>query len=111
MHCGSNICLLPAHNNEVMRNIVPIKTYEYMACCKPAISTRLLGIMKEFGHNNGVIYVDHSTEVLEKVIELGNDNESMVEYGARARRLVEKYSCSRITGKLENILKAAAEKD
>jgi glycosyltransferase involved in cell wall biosynthesis len=108
---ASDICLLPAHNNEVMRSIVPIKMYEYMACGKPAISTRLPGIMKEFGHNNGVIYVDQPTEVLKKAIELGNDNGSVVEHGARARRLVERYSWSRITGEFANILKVAAEKD
>lgn len=55
-------------NNDVMRNIVPIKMYEYMACGKPVIVTKLPGIMKEFGHNNGVVYVNQPLEVLKKVV-------------------------------------------
>jgi len=105
---ASDICLLPAHNNEVMRSIVPIKMYEYMACGKPVISTRLPGIMKEFGHNNGVIYVNQPTEVLKKVIELCNDDGSIIECGTRARKLVEKYSWNKITDDFEDILKTSA---
>jgi glycosyltransferase involved in cell wall biosynthesis len=96
--------LLLAYDNEVMRNIVPIKMYEYMACGKPVISTRLPGIMKEFGHNNGVIYVEQPTEVLKKVIELRNDDGSIREQGNKARKLVEKYSWDKITSSFENIL-------
>jgi len=105
---ASDICLLPAHNNEVMRNIVPIKMYEYMACGKPVISTKLPGIMKEFGYDNNVIYVDRPAEVLEKVVELINDCESMREYMARARKFVEKHSWNKITDEFENIVKTCA---
>jgi len=31
---ASDICLLPAHDNAIMRDIVPIKMYEYMAMGK-----------------------------------------------------------------------------
>ncbi len=102
---ASNVCLLPAYDNEVMRNIVPIKMYEYMACGKPVIATNLPGIVKEFGHNNGVLYVDTPTEVLKKVIELGDETKSTAEYGARARKLVEKHNWNRVAAKFENILK------
>jgi len=101
---ASDVCLLPAYNNEVMRNIVPIKMYEYMACGKPVISTRLPGIVKEFGHNNGVIYVKQPTEVLKKVIELRNDDGSIKEQGSKARNFVEKYSWDKITESFEDIL-------
>ena len=52
----ANICLLPAYNNEVMRNIVPIKIYEYLEMGKPVIAIKLPGITKEFGKNNEVVY-------------------------------------------------------
>ncbi|GAI11428.1 unnamed protein product, partial [marine sediment metagenome] len=67
---ASDICLLPAYNNEVMRHIVPIKLYEYMAMGKPVISTKLPGVMKEFTHNNGVVYVNRPEEVVKKASEL-----------------------------------------
>lgn len=108
---ASDICLLPAHNNEVMRNIVPIKMYEYMACGKPVIATRLPGIMREFGNNNGVIYVDQSTEVLKKVIGLCNDYETMKKWRARARKFVEKYGWDEITNDFEDILKKTASRN
>lgn len=107
---ASNVCLLPAHNNEVMRNIVPIKMYEYMACGKPVIATRLPGIMKEFGHNKGVIYVDKPTDVLKKVVELHNDDGATRKWGTTARKFVEKYSWDKITDEFENILRVEVQK-
>ena len=106
---ASDICLLPAYNNEVMRNIVPIKMYEYMACGKPVIATRLPGIMKEFGEGNGVVYVDKSAGVLKKTIELC-DNDAVKKWGARARDFVKRYNWDKITDEFENILKAVAQK-
>jgi len=100
----SDMSLLLAYDNEVMRNIVPIKMCEYMASGKPVISTSLPGIMKEFGYDNGVTYVDQPAEVLKKAIELCNDDGSIREQGARARRFVEKYSWDKITDEFQDIL-------
>jgi len=102
---ASDICLLPAHNNEIMRNIVPIKMYEYMACGKPVIATKLPGVLKEFGYNNGVIYVDKPEEVIKAVIELDREKINLKEYGIKARKFVEKYSWDNITSHFEKILK------
>jgi glycosyltransferase involved in cell wall biosynthesis len=99
---ASDICLLPAYNNEVMRNIVPIKMYEYMACGKPVIATKLPGLMKEFGHN-GVIYVDQPTKVLEKVIELV-ENGRLRDHGIKAREFVKNYDWYKITDEFQDIL-------
>lgn len=101
---AADICLLPAYNNEVMRNIVPIKMYEYMACGKPVIATRLPGIVKEFGHDNGVIYVDGPVDVLRKAIELIN-NGDVKKHGIRAWEFVKKHSWEKITDEFEKILK------
>jgi glycosyltransferase involved in cell wall biosynthesis len=103
---ASDVCLLPAHNNRVMRNIVPIKMYEYMACGKPVIATKLPGIMKEFGYSNGVIYVDRPEDVLKKVEALG-DRDSINRLGLKASRHVERYSWETITEKFERILELA----
>jgi glycosyltransferase involved in cell wall biosynthesis len=53
---AADVCILPAEVNETMRYIVPIKIYEYMALSKPIISTRLPGVVEEFGEGNGIIY-------------------------------------------------------
>jgi glycosyltransferase involved in cell wall biosynthesis len=100
---AADVCLLPAYNNEIMRDIVPIKFYEYMAMGKPIIATKLPGVMKEFGNGHGVIYVDKTEDVLKKAIEL-IENESVVEEGRKARRFVEKNSWDDITDEFEMVL-------
>lgn len=101
---ASDICLLPAYNNEIMRHIVPIKLYEYMAMEKPVICTKLPGVMKEFAYNNGVVYVNRPEEVVKKTSELVA-NQNLVQLGAKAREFVENCSWDKITDEFENILK------
>ena len=64
---ASDICILPAYpDEEIMQDIVPIKIYEYMAMSKPVITTKLPGIMMEFGEDNGISYVDKPEDVVLK---------------------------------------------
>ena len=101
---ASDICLLPAYNNEIMRDIVPIKMYEYMAMAKPVISTELSGVVKEFGKGNGVIYVSRSGDVCNKAIEMIEEG-IIREEGQRARRFIEKQNWGKIVDQFESILK------
>ena len=106
---ASDICLLPAYPNEkIIQNAVPIKMYEYMAMKKTVIATRLPGVMKEFGENNGVVYVDKPEDVIAKAIELVQ-NGSAMELGLKAREFVERHSWNSITDEFEEILKEAVE--
>ncbi|MEN4006019.1 MAG: glycosyltransferase [Methanobacteriaceae archaeon] len=101
---AADICLLPAYPDEpIMQDIVPIKMYEYMAMKKPVISTKLPGVMKEFGEDNGVVYVDRPEDVVPKAIELVQ-NGKVEELGAKARSFVEKYSWDKITDEFDKIL-------
>ena len=100
----ADICLLPAYPNEkIMQDIVPIKMYEYMAASKPVISTRLPGIVEEFGENNGVIYINKPEETLKKAIDL-IENEDRNEIGNKARKFVEMHDWNKITDEFEKIL-------
>lgn len=106
---ASSICLLPAYTDEkIMQDIVPIKMYEYMAMKKPVIATRLLGIMREFGENNGVAYVDKPEDAVTKAMELIQSGK-IEEIGQKARSFVEGYSWQSITDEFEKILKEAIE--
>ncbi len=101
---ASDICLLPAYPTEkIMQDIVPIKMYEYMAMRKPVIATRLPGVMREFGEDGGVVYVDRPEDVVAKAIELVQ-NGSVEELGLKARNFVERYSWDNITDEFEEIL-------
>lgn len=101
---ASDICLLPAYPWEkVMQDIVPIKLYEYMAMKKSVISTKLSGVMREFGEDNGVVYVDEPADAIDKAKSLVKDGK-IGKLGARAREFVQKYSWDGITDEFEKIL-------
>lgn len=101
---AADICLLPFNLNNVTKEIVPIKIYEYMASGKPVIATELPGVMKEFGEGHGVIYVDKPEDVIKKAIELV-ENGSIETEGRIARRFVEKYDWDDIVDTFEEILR------
>ena len=86
-----------------MHDIVPIKMYEYMAMRKCVIATRLPGVMKEFGEDNGVVYIDRPEDAVEKALELVASR-GLNELGSKARGFVERYSWDNITDKFEKIL-------
>ena len=100
---ASDICLLPGHNNEVMRDIVPIKMYEYLVMRKPVIATRLPGVMKEFGEGNGLVYVDSPEDVVPKALELVRSH-SIEELGLKAEKFVAGNTWHKITDEFEEIL-------
>jgi glycosyltransferase involved in cell wall biosynthesis len=101
---ASDICLLPAYPREkIMQDIVPIKLYEYMAMGKPVISTKLSGVLREFGDDNGVIYIDEPEDAINKAKSLIKDGK-IGELGAKARKFVLKYSWDSITDEFEKIL-------
>jgi glycosyltransferase involved in cell wall biosynthesis len=104
---ASDICLLPAYPTEkIMQDIVPIKTYEYMAMGKPVISTRLPGVVREFGENNGVVYVDKPEDVVKKAMELIR-NGDLKKLRSKARSFAKRYSWDSITNAFEMVLKEA----
>ena len=100
---SSNICILPARKVSIMMNIVPIKMYEYMAMKKPVIASNLPGIRKEFGESNGVIYIEHPQEALEKALELDLKGEIGKE-GKRAFEFVKENDWDKVTDLFERTL-------
>lgn len=77
--------------------------YEYMAIEKPVIATKLPDVMKEFGEEHGVIYVDRPEDVVKKAIELVEKGKIEVE-GSKAREFVEKYSWNDVVDEFEGLL-------
>jgi glycosyltransferase involved in cell wall biosynthesis len=101
---ASDICILPAYNNAIMKNIVPLKLYEYMAMEKPVISTPLHGVEKEFGKQNGVLYADTPQQVLEKAEQIVQ-TQMIFDQGMKARKCVERNDWDAITEDFELILR------
>jgi glycosyltransferase involved in cell wall biosynthesis len=98
---ASDICILPADPKEkIMQDIVPIKMYEYMAMGKPVISTKLPGIMREFGEGNGVFYAD-SPERVPKTAYTMAMNGTIKTYGNAAREYIQNLDWDTITDSFE----------
>lgn len=104
---AADICILPAYKNEIMMNIVPIKMYEYMAAGKPVLATNLLGLVKEFGETNGVLYAEESEKILSKAIELIESGKVETE-GNKAKCFVSTLSWDRLTDDFQMILNSGA---
>jgi glycosyltransferase involved in cell wall biosynthesis len=101
---AADICILPADPKEkIMQDIVPIKMYEYMAIGKPVISTKLPGIMREFGDGNGVLYADSPEMVPETAYAITTDG-SIREHGNSARRFVQDLDWNTITDTFEHAI-------
>jgi glycosyltransferase involved in cell wall biosynthesis len=106
---ASDICLLPAHDNAIMRDIVPIKMYEYMAMGKPVIATRLHGLLREFGDDNGVLWIDRPEDSLRKAMELVNDG-SVKAHGEAARQCVRNNDWAAVVDDFERVLYESTSK-
>ncbi len=101
---ASDICILPAYPWEkIMQDIVPIKLYEYMAMQKPVICTRLPGVYREFGDDNGIVYVDKPEDTINKANELFKDG-IIAELGSRGRQSVQKYDWEILTDRFLKVL-------
>ncbi|MGZ4892205.1 MAG: glycosyltransferase family 4 protein [Halobacteriota archaeon] len=100
---ASDICLLPAHDNAIMHDIVPIKMYEYMAMGKPVIATRLHGLLREFGDGNGVLWIDRPEDSLRKAMELVNEG-SVEAHGEAARHFVRNNDWTAVVDDFEQVL-------
>lgn len=101
---ASDVCILPAKANDVMRNIVPIKMYEYLAAGKPVIATRLHGLEMEFGKGNGVILVQDASDLCDIVLGLIRDGR-LDEEGTKAKDFVRYSDWIAITSRFEEMLK------
>jgi len=100
---AADVCLLPAYNNETMRDIIPGKVYEYMAAGKPVISTELPGMMNKFGTDNGIVFVKTPEDTIGKAVELFETGQ-FKDLGFKARKYIETYSWDNIANDFEKIL-------
>ena len=70
---------------------------------KPVIATRLPGIVREFGEDSGIVYVDGPEDVVTRGAELAR-NGVLDSLGAKARRFVEGLDWDHIADAFEGAL-------
>ncbi len=103
-------CLIPFKDNAVAQNSLPLKIFEYMACERPVISSKIPGIKSAFGDK--VLYADDSEDLRDRILELFDNEALRKSLGKEGCKLViQNYSWDTICSRLEEVLlEVASEK-
>ena len=103
-----DVCLIPFKNNALSQNALPLKLFEYMACEKPVVSTRLKGVMEAV--QDRVLYASNREGLKEKITQLYKNDKLRTKMGLEGREFVkDNYSWPRIYLKLEDVLSEVAK--
>ena len=98
-----DVCLIPFKLNAVSESSLPLKLFEYMACEKPVISTKIAGVVDAV--QDRVLYASTEEEYRDKIAILYKDEELRIKLGVEGRNYVkENYEWSKLALKLENVL-------
>lgn len=101
-------CLIPFNNGGVADSSVPLKLFEYMACEKPVICSRLTDVSRLAGDR--VFYASDGEEYHDNLIALYGNSELREKAGVEGRKFVEQgYSWAKILARLEEVLYEARE--
>ena len=109
---ASHICVTP--KRPLQSGYSPLKLYEYMACGKPVIASRLEGFEILEKVNAGILVEpENSTALAKALITLYQSEEQRMEMGKNGREYVTTYhSWAKISQEIEDIcLRTIAEKD
>lgn len=88
----------------------PLKLYEYLACARPVIASRVEGISEvvEAGNCGYLFDPDDVTSLVSSIIESYNARDKLSELGRNGRRFVEdKFSWQQVADKVQSVLKEA----
>ncbi len=100
-----SIFVFPGIDSDLLRHVVPMKFYEYLAAGKPVVSTRLEGIAREFHDCRAVHLVSEPDEVAKAALSLLYNPEERRLEGEIGRNFVrERRGWSRLTELLERCL-------
>ncbi len=98
-----DVCLIPFKKGPISESAIPLKLFEYLACEKPVISTKLSGIEK-IAHDK-IFYASTKEELKNQITRLFEDPMMRYKMGSNGRKFVENnYDWSKISERLENLL-------
>ena len=99
-----DVCLLPYKAGALFADAaLPLKLFEYMACGKPVISSKLTGAPPAF--SGKILYASSEREYRDRLMALYSDRELRQKMGMEGRKLVEQsYNWPEITLRLERML-------
>lgn len=105
-----DVCLIPFQRGLISENALPLKLFEYMACNRPVISTKLPAVNKVAGDR--VMFANYADDYEGQIMELYEREQLRREMGLSGRRLVEtSYDWTGIVKQLENVLANASSEN
>src|SRR5215831_3960199 len=88
---SSDVCINPFALNSITEKILPTKLFQYLACGKPVVATRLPGTIPFLsGEQNGVLYTDTENTV-PTLMKLLSDPGRCSELGMRGVLSAQRY--------------------
>ena len=88
----------------------PLKLYEYIACARPVIASRVEGISEivEEGNCGYLFDPDDVSSLVSSIIESYNARDKLPELGKNGRRFIEdKFSWQQVADRVQSVLKEA----
>ena len=86
----ADLCLLSFRINDITKEIVPIKIFEYMAMKKPVLSNNLPSVVLELKNNSDVIFSKNLDDLIKKIGDLINKKHELKQLGLQGYEFVKK---------------------
>ncbi len=106
---SSDICINPFELNAITRDILPNKVFQYLACGKPLVATRLPGTEPFLsGEEHGVVYTSLE-EVTDRLLDLIEDSDRRRKLGENAASAVQqRYDWKRVAQQMIEMIRELA---
>jgi len=110
---GFDVCLAPFKRERNAKiGLSPLKLYEYLACARPVIASRIEGVGEviEDGNCGYLFEPDDVEDLVLRITESYKERNRLPKLGSNGRTLVERrFSWEKIAGRVESLLREAVE--
>jgi len=101
----ADLCLLSFRINDITKEIVPIKIFEYMAMKKPVLSNSLPAVVLELKNKSGVIFSKNLDDLIKKIGDLISEKHELRQLGLQGYEFVKKnYAWPILINRFKKIL-------
>lgn len=101
----ADLCLLSFRINDITKEIVPIKIFEYMAMKKPVLSNSLPAVVLELKNKSDVIFSKNLDDLIKKIGDLISEKHELRQLGLQGYEFVKKnYAWPILINRFKKIL-------